>query len=539
MKLWLLLVVAVHLVRIKHVAAGVISEYVGGSDAGVQGTSPPGTTSTATVAATSAALSNPYAMVFDATGNMYLAVQNSQMVVVVKKATGFVFYYAGNGAAGSTGDGGAATSAKLYYPRGIAMDSSNNIFIADYNNFKVRMVTWSTNIITTFAGTGVQGSAGGTNGDGGAAINAQFVQPFGLAVDRSNNVYVSDYLGHNVRVIKRSTGIITTFAGTGTQGYSGDSSVASSTNVKLNNPCALAVDTSNNVYIADAGNSRVRVVAASTSIITTYAGTGNAGSNGDNLAATSAKINLAQGIALDTSNNLYIADYANQAIRFVSAASGIISTVAGSVANTMGSSGDGGAATSALLNYPSGVALDSSNNLFIADTENGRVRTVPYTTVATWTSSYSSSTTLSINTFAGTGATGSTGNGVAATTALFNGVQAVAVDTSSNVYVVDQKNSDIRKISVSTGIVSVVAGTVGSTTGSSGNGDGGLATSATLNQPYSVSVDSSGNMFISDTYSNRVRLVTTSGIITTFASSLNWPGQVRNMSIADFSMVLD
>jgi N-acetylneuraminic acid mutarotase len=319
-------------------------------------------------AAASAELNYPTGVAVDPSGNFYIVDADNNRIRKVTASTGIITTVAGNGTAGYSGDGGAATSAELDTPFGVAVDASGNLYIVDVNNDRIRKVTASTGIITTVAGNGTWGYSG----DGGAATSAELFSPFGVAVDASGNLYIADSGNNLIRKVTASTGIITTVAGNGTGGYSGDSGAA--TGAELNSPFGVAVDASGNIYIVDSGNNRIRKVTASTGIITTVAGNGTAGYSGDSGAGTSAELNSPFGVAVDASGNLYIADTYNLVIRTVTASTGIITTVAGN--GTAGSSGDGGAATSAALSYPTSVVVDSLGNFYIADYDNNKVRTV-------------------------------------------------------------------------------------------------------------------------------------------------------------------
>jgi len=292
-------------------------------------------------------------------------------------------------------------------------------------------------------------------------------------------------------VLLSATAQITTIAGNGTAGYSGDRGAA--TLARISNPYGVALDSSGNLYIADSHNNRIRKVSTS-GMITTVAGNGTWGYNGDNIAATAAELANPTGVALDSSGNLYIADLENARIRRVST-SGIITTVAGKA--TPGFSGDGGSATSAELLMPCGIALDSSGNLFIADNNNYRIRKVD--------------ASGTITTVAGDGTAAFNGDGIIATSAEISNPTGVALDSSGNLYIADQGNNRIRKVSTS-GIITTVAGG-----GTGGLGDGGAATSAELSAPSCVVVDSSGNLYIADTNDGCIVRVNTSGIITIVA----------------------
>ena len=314
-------------------------------------------------AATSAQLYVPFGVAVDISGNVYIVDTDNRKIRMVT-SRGIITTFAGTGDMGSSGDGGAATSAQLNSPYGVSVDISGNVYIADTYNSKIRKVT-STGIIITIAGTGAFGSSG----DGGAATSAQLVYPLGVSVDISGNVYIADTGNSKIRKVT-SLGIITTIAGTGMWGSSGDGGAA--TSAQLWGLSGVSVDISGIVYIADGWNNKIRMV-ISTGIITTFAGTGTAGSSGDGGAATSAQLNGPSGVSVDISGNVYIADGSNSKIRMVTS-TGIITTFAGM--GTQGDSGDGGAATAAQLNYPSGVSVDISGNVYIADISNSKIRLV-------------------------------------------------------------------------------------------------------------------------------------------------------------------
>lgn len=331
--------------------------------------------------------------------------------------------------------------------------------------------------ITTYAGSGTSGFSG----DGGVALLAKLYDPWAVAVDVGGNVYISD--GGNNRLRKVNTsGIITTIAGTGVMGFSGDGGQA--TLAKLSGPVGVAVDASGNIYIAEPFNNRIRKINSS-GVITTIAGNGNLGYSGDGGLATLAELNYPTGVAVDAAGNIYIGDQGNNCIRKVNTG-GIITTIAGS--GPGGYSGDGGPATLALLSTPAGVAVDAAGNVFVGDLGNQRIRKI--------------NTGGIISTIAGTGVQGFSGDGAAATLAQLNQPAGVSVDSSGNVYIADFTNSRIRKIDTG-GIISTIAGT-----GVQGNaGDGGAATLAQLNQPYGVAVDVTGNIFIADYFNQRIRKI--------------------------------
>jgi trimeric autotransporter adhesin len=505
-------------------------------------------------AATSAQIS-PSGVVVDASGNIYISDPGNNLVRKVTASTGIISTVAGNGNNSYSGDGGAATSAQIV-PTGVALDASGNIYIADQYNLRVRKVTASTGIITTVAGNG----SFGYSGEGGAATSAQ-ISPTAVAVDASGNIYIADGVENIILKVSASTGIINIFAGNGTQGFNGDGIAA--TSAQLSSPAGLTADASGNIFILDAGNYRIRKVTVSTGIITTVAGDGSYGYSGDGGAATLAGLYNPSGVALDASGNIYISE--TQRIRKVTASTGIITTVAGN--GSFGFSGDGGPAISAQMsNY--GVAIDASGNIYIIGNYRVRKVTASTGTIATvaghgidglsgagglaTSAGFNSprgvvldaseniyfslggliakvtASTGIINSIAGNGNITSVIDGVPATTTGLNGPVGVALDASGNIYIADQHNNRIRKVTASTGIITTIAGN-----GTQGySGDGGAATSAKLFYPYYVALDASGNIYFSDFGNIRIRKITAStGIITTVAGN-GTPGNSGDGSAA-------
>jgi uncharacterized protein (TIGR03437 family) len=427
--------------------------------------------------AVDAQLNGALAVVADADGNLFIADYTNNRIRKVSR-NGIITTVAGNGAIGYSGDGGPATRAELAQLTGVAVDATGNLFIASFD--VVRKVT-ADGIITSVAGGGST-----TLGDGGPATSAA-VQPWGVAVDRSGNLLIAEYVARRIRKVSPD-GIITTVAGGGNLGDGGPAAGA-----LLNGPGALTVDSAGNLLIADG---HIRKVSPG-GIITTLAGGGGGSScfSGDGGPALSAQLSTPAGVAVDAARNLFIAD--NGRVRKVTP-DGIITTVAGS--GTLGYSGDGGRATSAQLSRPGGLAVDNSGNLFISD--YARIRKV--------------STDGTITTVAGTGVLGNSGDGGSAIKAqLIPGD--LAVDSAGNLFLAA---GSVRRISPS-GIITTVAGKGADCEfGDCVPGDGGPATDAGL-YATGVAVDAAGNLFIADAGNGSIRKVSPDGIITTVAGNVN------------------
>jgi sugar lactone lactonase YvrE len=334
---------------------------------------------TASVSALTIPLILPSAIVFDAAGNLYFAETGNHVIRMIDTA-GNITTIAGTGTQGFSGDAGPATSATLDSPQGLGLDTANNLYIADTHNHRIRKLNLTTGVITTIAGTGAQGFSG----DNSLATSAQFNLPTALALDNAGNLYLADTGNHRIRKITAATGVITTIAGTGTQGFSGDTGFA--TSATIDSPTGLALDLANNLYLADTHNHRIRKITASTGIITTIAGTGAPGFSGDTAAATAATVALPHGLTIDAAGNLYLADTANHRIRRIDATTGIITTVAGD--GTQAFAGDGGPAITASLDSPRNTAISPSTLLTLSDTGNQRIRQLtaapaPTTTIQT------------------------------------------------------------------------------------------------------------------------------------------------------------
>jgi hypothetical protein len=338
---------------------------------------------------------------------------------------------AGDGTAAYGGDGGMSTLAKVNSPHGVATDAAGNVYVADYNNHRIRKIS-TTGVITTIAGTGFGGYL--ASQDGGPATAAWIRWPIGIAVNASGDVYFSDF-GNNIIRKVSAAGIITTIAGIpgSIPGYGGDGGPA--TAATLGNAWGVAVDASGNVLIADALNHRLRKVTVSTGVITTIAGMGFVGFAGDGGPATSSacRLNEPTGVAVDGAGNIYIADNSNNRVRKINT-SGIISTIAG-VGLPYGYTGDGGPATSARLYYPKGIAADNAGNVYISDWNNNVVRKI--------------NTSGMITTIAGTGVAGYSGDGIAAVSSQLDHPIGLAVRNSDgDIFIADDVNNRVRRIKV-------------------------------------------------------------------------------------------
>jgi uncharacterized protein (TIGR03437 family) len=461
------------------------------------------------VSAVSASIGDPPRVALDGSGNLYFGGLHSVFKV---DTSGTLTRIAGNGRAGYLGDGGPATAAQLEFPAGIAIDPAGNVYVADRDAAVVRRIS-SSGAISTYAGTGVPGYSG----DGGQAALAQLTGPLGVALDANGNLYVADAGNNVVRKIS-ANGTIATVAGNGVPGFTADGVQATVTS--LNSPEGVAVDASGNLYIADTVNDRVRMVSP-VGVVSTVAGTGlsavygsiwdNTGvstTTGDGGPATDAAVVLPTDVAVDPSGNVYIADYGNGRIRQV--VKGTINTLAGTADGAPLEIGQ--LAASEQLNGPTGLAVNAAGILYFAEGSIGTGSGLAPGDFRVWEINSAGLLVAA----AGNGIESYSGDGAAAAVAQLNNPAGVAVDSSGNLYVADTLNHRVRKISPA-GTITTVAGT-----GVAGiSGDGRPATSGQLNSPMGVAVDGSGVLYIADTGNNRIRMVAVDGTIFTRAGNGN------------------
>jgi len=446
-------------------------------------------------AAAGASIGDPPRVAVDAAGNVYFASIDSVFKV---DHAGTLTRLAGTGRYGISGDG-AATSAQLAFPEGLAVDAGGDVYVAEHDANRIRKIS-ADGAISTFAGTGTAGFSG----DGGLAASAQFRGPTGLGIDSAGNLYVADTGNSVIRKISPG-GVITTVAGSTELGYGGDGGPA--TQADLNGPEGVAADAAGNLYIADTFNHRIRKVALD-GTMTTFAGNGYPGYGGDNGPATGATVELPTDVTVDQQGGIFIADLGSSRIRKVT--NGIISTAVGT---TNGQTPVGGQlADSVRLSGPTGVAVDSAGTIYFAEGSIGSGSGLDVGDFRIW--KVTTDNVLAVA--AGNGLDSFSGDGGPAILAQLNAPANVAVDSEGNLFVADSLNNRVRRISAD-GQIATVAGT-----GAAGfGGDQGPATKALLNQPMGVAVDAGGNLYIADTGNNKVRMVYPDGTIGTLAGNGN------------------
>lgn len=525
---------------------GMLTRFAGTGESGYSGDGG---------AALKAKLKVPAGLFPDKKGNLYIADRENHVVRKVD-SRGVITTIAGTGTAGFSGDGGPARAASLHFPSGLALDSKGNLYISDRSNNRIRVIN-SKGIITTYAGNGEDGYGG----DSGPALKARIDRPFGLTIDKKDNLYIADRRNNRIRKITPS-GIITTVAGDGGFFFMGDNGPAYRASIA--GPTGVAVDNQGNVYIADRNNNRIRVVDKQ-GMIRTVAGTGQQDYNGDAELARDTNLHLPFGLALDSKGRLLVIDRSHYRIRRIDPAKGKVETIAGNGQKQF--AGDGGPATGANLNFPHGIAVDKKGNIIFSDKGHNRIRKISPAGI--------------IQTIAGNGIRGNVGDGVPALEASLFSVQSLILDSEeeiyfvspsgfvnmirriddkgiihtfiqtadkkylaalknnqsqglsmkseiamvtqfsdivfdkdNNIYAADRINHQIRKIDPR-GNITTIAGTGES----DHSGDGGPAAKATFRDPRALAIDKAGNLYIADTANNLIRKIDTKGIVSTIAGT--------------------
>ena len=414
----------------------------------------------------------PSGVAVAASGNIYIIDKQNHCIRKIS-AAGYVSTFAGTGIVGFAN--GSGDVAQFDTPYAIAVDASENVYVTEFNSDAIRKIT-SSGVVSTFAGSVT--SSGFLDGQNTVAL---FNNPKGICVDDTGNVYVADSANNRIRKIS-STGTVTTIAGDGTAGYLD----AQGTSAKFSSPTYVAVTSSGIIYVSDTSNNRIRSISSS-GLVTTFAGSTSGMTNGQ---GTAAQFSAPRALDVDASGNVCVIDYNNNRIRKITS-TGLVSTLSGSG----GYGGTNGLGTSASFKYPEGISFDSAGNVFVADVSNNSIRKITSTGDTT--------------TYSGTGTSGLE-NGYSGTIAMFSNPVAVSVISSGVVYAIDDYNSCIRKITTD-GLVSTFAGN-----SATGYVDG-TGAAAYFNNPKGMAVDASGNIYVADTYNNRIRKITSSGVVTTIA----------------------
>jgi len=457
----------------------------------------PGSSGTNDGVGSGARFSNPQGVAVDSAGTLYVAEYANH---TLRKVTseGVVTTLAGWPGSNGTNDG-VGSAAQSTYPRAVALDATGNMYVADYGNDTIRQVT-SGGAVTTFAGSA--GNSGAADGTGGAA---QFRAPSGLAVDSDGKLFVADSFNYTIREVT-SAGVVTTLAGLAPSRGTND---ATGTAARFNYPVAVAVDGKGTVYVGDMENATIRKV-TSGGEVTTLAGSAGVTGTNDGIGSM-AQFSMPSGVAVDSTGNVFVADYFNNTIRKVTS-DGLVTTLAGRAGVYGTANGTGSAAR---FHWPFAVALDYDENLIVADTDNHTIRKVTSGGVVT--------------TLAGLGGRSGTNDGTGSA-ARFNAPSGVAVDSSGNIFVGDYANHTIRKVT-SDGAVTTLAGSAGNP----GSADGRTG-AARFNLPNTVAVDSACNVYVADTGNHTIRKVTIDGVVTTIGGTAGLSGGADGIgSSANFS----
>ena len=445
----------------------------------------------------SARFSNPYGVAVDSAGNVYVADTENHTIRKVTPA-GLVTTLAGSAGQFGSADG-TGSAARFYVPDSVAVDSTGNVYVADSWNSTIRKVTPAGEVTTLAGSAGQVGSADGT----GSA--ARFDYPSGVAVDNEGNVYAADYYNSTIRKVTAG-GVVTTLAGSAGQWGSADGIGSAA---RFDRPEGVAVDSAGNVYVADMPNCTIRKVTAA-GLVTTLAGSPGQRGSADG-AGSAARFYFPAGVAVDSDGNVYVADYYNSTIRKVTAG-GVVTTLAGSAEQYGSADGTGRAAR---FYYPSGVAVDSTGNVYVADS---LCFAKPHVNIDRGNSTIRKVTPAGVvTTLAGSAGQYGSADGTGSA-ARFNNPNGVAVDSAGNVYVADIFNATIRKVTPA-GAVTTLAGSAGQV----GSADG-IGSAARFYQPTNVAVDSAGNVYVADMASSTIRKVAPTGVVTTLAGSAGQRG---------------
>jgi sugar lactone lactonase YvrE len=445
----------------------------------------------------------PEGLAADGAGNLYVADANSSTIRKVVVSSGLVTTLVGSaGSSGSTDGTGAA--ARFALPRGLALDSMGNLYVAD-GNHTIRKVVVSSRVVTTVAG--LAGTSGSTDGTGS---NARFYSPQKISLDAAGNLYVSDSNNHTIRKVVVSSGVVTTLIGQAGMNGSTDGTFA---NARLNSPEATALDGAGNLYVTDSSNFTIRRAVLAAGVVTTLAGTAIMSGSSDGTRSV-ARFNEPQGVAADAAGNLYITDALNHTIRKVVASTGVVTTLAGTAGMSGGSDGSG---ASARFYVPYGVAVDGGSNLYIADTGNHTIRKLVLATGA-------------VTTIAGTAGMIGNSDGVGAAARFFFPF-GIAADSTGTLYIADRTNHAIRKLVLASGQVTTLAGSPGISGISNGNGS-----MARFNGPQGVTLDAAGNLYVADTANHMIRkVVVATSAVTTVAGAAGISGSTDGIgSVARF-----